>query len=89
MLDLPYCPVALEETFPQYRNAQLLLHRCRVSPEAVAKRDEMVFQAAYNAGVPICMALSGGYAKDSAGVISSCIKHVIQKFGLIQASSKM
>ncbi|CAL8468554.1 g8094 [Coccomyxa elongata] len=65
------------------------LGRCRVSPDAVAKRDEMVFQAAHDAGVPICMALSGGYAKDSAGVISKCIEHVVQKFGLIQPSSKV
>lgn len=66
-----------------------LLHRCRVSPDAVAKRDEMVFQAAHDAGVPICMALSGGYAEDSAGVISKCIERVVQKFGLIQPSSKV
>lgn len=70
-------------------NAAALFHRCSVSAEAVAKRDEMVFQAAYDAGVPICMALSGGYAKDSAGVISECIKHIIQKFGLIEPSRKV
>lgn len=66
----------------------LSVRRCKVSPEAVAKRDEMVFQAALDAGVPICMVLSGGYARDSAGVISKCIEHVIRKFYLIRPSQK-
>jgi histone deacetylase 11 len=63
--------------------------RCNVSADAVAKRDEMVFQAAKSAGVPICMALSGGYARNSAQVISKCIEHVIRTFGLIVPHSKV
>ncbi len=82
-------PKVLMKTPCHMINAAALFHRCSVSAEAVAKRDEMVFQAAYDAGVPICMALSGGYAKDSAGVISECIKHIIQKFGLIEPSRKV
>ena len=67
-------------------------HRLEVSAQGVAQRDEMVFEAARRAGVPICMALSGGYARDSASVISSCLKHVIDKFELISpraADSKL
>ena len=60
-----------------------------MSAEGVAKRDEMVFEAAKKAGVPICMALSGGYAKDSAGVISKCLQHVIEKLELIKPCSKL
>jgi histone deacetylase 11 len=58
-----------------------------VSAQGVAQRDEMVFEAARRAGVPICMALSGGYARDSAAVISTCLKHVIEKFELVRPSS--
>ena len=61
--------------------------RCCVSAEGVAKRDEMVFEAARSAGVPICMALSGGYARNSADVISKCLMHVIDKFKLIKKPS--
>ena len=63
--------------------------RCQVSAGGVCKRDEMVFAAALEAGVPICMALSGGYAKNSASVIRQCLSHVFTKFNLIQTSSKL
>ena len=63
--------------------------RCHVSAAGVCKRDEMVFAAALEAGVPICMALSGGYAKNSASVISQCLSHIFTKFKLIQRSSKL
>ena len=49
----------------------------------------MVFAAALEAGVPICMALSGGYAKNSAQVISQCLSHVFTKFKLIHMPSKL
>ena len=62
--------------------------RCNVSAEAVAERDELVFEAAKAAGIPICMALSGGYARNSAQVISKCIEHVIRKHELIVPLSK-
>ena len=65
------------------------LCRCKVSAEAVCKRDEMVFSAVLESGVPICMALSGGYAKDSAKVITQCLSHLFNKFQLIQKSSKL
>ena len=55
----------------------------------MCKRDEMVFSAALEYGVPVCMALSGGYAKDSAKVITQCLSHVFNKFQLIQKSSKL
>lgn len=56
---------------------------------AVCKRDEMVFAATLEAGVPICMALSGGYAKESAQVISQCLSHVFTKFKLVHMPSKL
>ncbi|CAK0781151.1 hypothetical protein CVIRNUC_005298 [Coccomyxa viridis] len=65
------------------------LGACKVSAEAVCKRDEMVFSAVLESGVPICMALSGGYAKDSAKVITQCLSHLFNKFQLIQKSSKL
>jgi hypothetical protein len=49
----------------------------------------MVFAAALKAGVPICMALSGGYARNSAQVISQCLSHVFTKFKLIKMPSKL
>ena len=35
----------------------------KVTAQGVATRDELVWQAAAEAGAPICMVLSGGYAK--------------------------
>ena len=67
----------------------ICLCRCQVSAEAVCKRDEMVFAAAVESGVPICMALSGGYAKNSAKVITQCLSHVFNKFQLIMKPSKL
>ena len=60
-----------------------------MSAEGVCKRDELVFAAALEAEVPICMALSGGYAKNSAIVIGQCLSHVFTKFDLIKKSSKL
>ena len=86
MLDLRSSPAG---TFLQRIDHDTCPCRCKVSAEAVCTRDEMVFSAALEFGVPICMALSGGYAKDSAKVITQCLSHVFNKFQLIQKSSKL
>ena len=86
MLDRRSC---LEHTFLQLIDYDTCPCRCQVSAEAVCKRDEMVFSAALESGVPICMALSGGYAKHSAKVITQCLMHVFNKFHLIQKPSKL
>ena len=46
------------------------------------QRDEMVWQHAIDAGCPIIMTLSGGYAPDSAGCVSRSLINLFSKFGL-------
>ncbi len=58
------------------------LGRCKVSSDGVVRRDQMVWEAALLHDVPICMALSGGYAKDSAALIGRSITNLIEKFEL-------
>ena len=52
------------------------LAKClQVSAESVVKRDEMVWQAALDNKVPICMALSGGVpaaAHGSRNLLNTC-----------------
>ena len=48
----------------------------------VIARDQRVFQYAADAGVPICMLLSGGYASQSAAVISASIANLFTVFQL-------
>jgi len=55
-----------------------------VSPEGIAKRDEMVFQQAFDRKIPIVMLLSGGYQKSNAAVIAASIENLNKKFGLFQ-----
>lgn len=59
------------------------LGNCKVSSDGVILRDQMVWEAALANGAPICMALSGGYAKESAALISSSLKNLIEKFDLL------
>jgi histone deacetylase 11 len=54
----------------------------RVSATGIQQRDEMVWQFAADQGVPIVMLLSGGYARNSAAVISSSLLHLFDKFQL-------
>ena len=53
-----------------------------VSPEGVVARDEMVWQAALDHGVPVVQLLSGGYTSASTPVIASCIKNLFDRFNL-------
>lgn len=45
--------------------------------EGIIKRDEMVFTAARNQDIPIVMVLSGGYTKESAGIIADSIESLL------------
>lgn len=56
--------------------------RMAVSAKGVLERDELVFGAAFDAQVPICMLLSGGYAKRNARVIADSLKNLFIKFDL-------
>lgn len=55
----------------------------KVSAAGVAARDEMVFQAAADAGVPICMVLSGGYARNNYRVVAASLANLLRKFRLV------
>ena len=48
----------------------------------VIARDERVFRHAVEAQIPICMLLSGGYASQSAAVISASITNLFNVFRL-------
>lgn len=56
-----------------------MLCRMCVSPEAVQQRDMMVWQHFREKKVPVCMLLSGGYAKQSAAVISESLAAILKR----------
>ncbi|KAG2455039.1 hypothetical protein HYH02_000864 [Chlamydomonas schloesseri] len=59
------------------------LGRLAVSPAGVVERDELVWRWSRDvAQAPIAMLLSGGYAKDSAAVISTSLANLFNKFDL-------
>lgn len=59
------------------------LGRMAVSREGIVERDELVWRyALQTAGAPLVMTLSGGYAKDSAAVITESLTNIMTKFGL-------
>lgn len=60
-----------------------------VSAAGVRERDHMVWQFAADLGVPICMCLSGGYAKDTAELIASSISCLFESFELYKPDSKL
>ncbi|KAJ3057514.1 Histone deacetylase 11 [Rhizophlyctis rosea] len=53
-----------------------------LTDEAVVERDEIVWRMALEKGVPVVMALSGGYQMNNAGVIARSIENLVQKLGL-------
>lgn len=61
------------------------LGQMRVSADGIAARDEMVWGQAAQAGVPICMVLSGGYARNNYRVVGNSIAGLLRKFRLIRA----
>ncbi len=54
----------------------------RVSEKGIIRRDEMVFQAAFDHHVPIVMLFGGGYQKSDAPVIAKSILNLKKKFSL-------
>lgn len=59
-----------------------LLGGLRVSAAGLAVRDQVVFEQVRHRGIPILMVLSGGYHRDSAGIIGSSI-HQLWKLGFL------
>ena len=59
------------------------LGRLNISPKGIIKRDEIVFEFAYEAyQVPIVMVLSGGYQMTNAPVIADSIENLVNRFKL-------
>ena len=50
-----------------------------VSREGIIERDEVVFRLAKEHNIPIIMVLSGGYTKESAGIVSDSIINLANK----------
>lgn len=50
-----------------------------ISPKGIIKRDEIVFNAAYQHGIPIIMLTSGGYQRSTAQVIADSITNLHEK----------
>ncbi|XP_070759395.1 histone deacetylase 11 [Enoplosus armatus] len=57
-----------------------------ISPQGIVKRDEIVFRAARQRGVPILMVTSGGYQKKTARIIADSILN-LHRQGLIGAEA--
>lgn len=57
-----------------------------ITPQGVVKRDELVFRAARQRGIPILMVTSGGYQKRTARIIADSILN-LQRQGLIGAGA--
>ena len=49
-----------------------------ISENGIKQRDEIVFSQALSHDIPIVMVLSGGYSKESAGIISKSIENLIK-----------
>jgi len=54
-----------------------LLGRMKISEAGIILRDEIVFKAAIDRGIPILMLLSGGYTKQSAYIIGRSIRNLM------------
>lgn len=79
---LPLCPQGYE-SLRAYRDRRLLLLSfC----QGIVKRDEIVFRAAKQRGIPILMVTSGGYQKKTARIIADSILNLRQQ-GLIGAKA--
>eukprot|EP00741_Cyanophora_paradoxa_P022918 tig00021525_g22138.t1 len=55
-----------------------------LSETCIIERDEMVWRAAFNSRVPICMLLSGGYQHNNARVIADSILNLNEKLQLFR-----
>jgi acetoin utilization deacetylase AcuC-like enzyme len=54
----------------------------KLTPDGIAKRDELVFKFAQDRKIPVVMVLSGGYQLNNAGVIADSLTNVIKKCNL-------
>ncbi len=59
-----------------------MLGRMKVSEDGCIQRDERVFRAALDRGIPLVMVTSGGYQKTNARVIARSIANLHQTFNL-------
>ena len=55
------------------------LGRMCITKEGLIERDEKVFKFARENNVPVCMVTSGGYSKESAGIIADSLKNLMLK----------
>jgi len=58
------------------------LGNCSISSNGILLRDQMVFDMAFQAKIPILMLLSGGYLRENAPCIAASINNIYKKFGL-------
>ena len=57
------------------------LGNLNISPQGIIKRDELMFEFAYQKyKVPIVMVLSGGYQMGNAPVIADSIENLVNNF---------
>lgn len=57
--------------------------RINVSPCGVCKRDEAVFDLALKLRTPVCMLLSGGYARGNWRVVLDSVSNLLSKHHLL------
>jgi len=62
------------------------LGRLKLTPSGIIQRDQMVFQLAFESGVPVVMVLSGGYQPTTASVIAESILNLIAHFDLLHGN---
>lgn len=55
-----------------------------ITAEGIIRRDGIVFQSAIDRKIPILMVLSGGYTKQSAGVIGKSIGNVLKNLHVVR-----
>jgi histone deacetylase 11 len=58
------------------------LGQMKITPNGIIKRDEIVFNIAFEKKIPIYLLLSGGYQKSNAQVIANSILNLDKKFQL-------
>jgi len=64
------------------------LGHMNISADGIVKRDELVWEACIKKNIPIVQVLSGGYAKQSARLVSDCILNLLKKFDLVNLAKK-
>ncbi len=78
-------PIALADSKPDFivynAGTDILagdtLGRMNISKQGIIERDAFVFGEAFKRNIPITMVLSGGYTKQSAGVISKSVENLL------------